>query len=177
MLDSILARYVSPRLAPVGTRISAIVPANLLTLAAFLSGAGALAMIGYRKYLVALGLLALRGVLDVLDGTVARTQAPTRTVATLDRMLDLVVSAAVPFAFALAMPERALAAMLLMLGLVARAGAGSEAGVPLLVGKTELFLAFALACIFPDRFSVIAYAVGILCFISAGQRVARMASS
>jgi hypothetical protein len=93
-------------------------------------------------------------------------------------MLDLVLGAAIPFAFALAMPERALAAMFLLLGLVVRAGSGSMAGESgELVGKTELFLAFSLACIFPDQFSIIAYVVGVLCFVDAGRRIAQAVSS
>ena len=178
MLDSLLSRYAAPRLAPVGGRLSASVSTWVLTLAAFATGAVALPMIGYRKYMVALGLLVLRALLDVLAGAVARAaQGPARIGGMLDRVLDLVLSAAVPFAFALAMPDRALPAMFLMLGLVARAGVPPETREPVLVGKTELFVAFALACIFPDRFSVIAYVTGVLCFISAGQQVARVASS
>jgi hypothetical protein len=56
--------------------------------------------------------------------------------------------------------------MFLMLGLVAR-GTAREA----LIGKTELYTAYGLACLFPDWFSLIAYAVGILCFVSAGLRL------
>ena len=82
-------------------------------------------------------------------------------------------AAGLAFAFALAEPDRALAAMFLMLGLVARTAVLAEtpAGWPL-VGKAELFLAFALACLFPAWFSILAYAVGILCFVAAGSRVA-----
>lgn len=148
----------------------------MITVAAFVSGALALPMVGYKKYFLALGLLVLRGVLDILDGAVARVRGPTRAGETLDRVLDLVLTAAVPFAFALAMPERALAAMFLMLGLVARAAAGEGREPAQLVGKTELFIAFALACIFPDRFSIIAYVVGVLCFVAAGRRVAMVTS-
>src|SRR6185437_11144672 len=41
-----------------------------------------------------------------------------------------------------------------------------------LVGKTEIFVALALACLFPGWFSVVAYGLGILCFVSAGLRLA-----
>ena len=96
-----------------------------------------------------------------------------------------------PFAFALAAPSRALAAMFLMLGLVARAAAATAAArlqdsgpilagleqASALVGKTELFVAFAAACVFPNWFSLIAYVVGILCFVAVGSRVAANAVS
>jgi phosphatidylglycerophosphate synthase len=176
MLDAILSRYLAPRLAPSAAGLSRTVSANVLTVTAFVCGAAALPAIGYKKYFLALGLLVLRGALDVLDGAVARVAGPSRMGTTLDRVLDLVMTAAVPFAFALAQPDRALAAMLLMLGLVARAGAVTSGEGRALIGKSELFVGFALACLFPDRFSIIAYVLGVLCFIAAGQRVAAVAS-
>jgi hypothetical protein len=75
--------------------------------------------------------------------------------------------------------------MFLMIGLVARAAVltadvrlkAGTLGTALglggdLVGKMEIFLAFALACIFPNWFSVIAYVLGMLCFVMSGFRVA-----
>ena len=67
--------------------------------------------------------------------------------------------------------------MFLMLGLVVRAGAEAIPNTKpdpfgLSIGQTELFLAFVAACLFPNWFSVLAYAVGILCFVSAGSRLA-----
>jgi phosphatidylglycerophosphate synthase len=177
MLDAFLSRYLAPRLAPWAARLSRAVSADVLTVTAFVCGAAALPAIGAKKYFLALGLLVLRGALDVLDGAVVRVAGPSRMGAVLDRVLDLVMTAAVPFAFALAQPDRALAAMFLMLGLVARAGAvTSAADGRALIGKSELFVGFALACLFPDRFSIIAYILGILCFVAAGQRVAAVAS-
>ena len=174
MLDAILSRATAPYLTPVGARLSANLSSPMLTVAAFVAGAAALPAIGFPKYWVALGLLVLRAILDGLAGLVA----PAVVRPPLDRMLDLVLSAAIPFAFALAMPERALAAMFLLLGLVVRAGSASAAGESEeLVGKTEFFLAFALACILPDRFSIIAYVIGVLCFVGAGRRVAQAVSS
>jgi phosphatidylglycerophosphate synthase len=185
MLDSLLRRPFDRLLAPVGLALSHMTSANALTLAAFVCGVAALPDIRFQKYFFALGFLILRAVFDVLDGSVARVRGPTAFGAYLDQVLDLAVSAAVPFAFALAQPDRALAAMFLMLGLVMRAGAAvgvrpGKTGVTavvldqtgMLVGKSELFIAFALACVFPAWFSVIAYVVGILCFVAAGSRVA-----
>lgn len=178
MLDSLLRRQLSPYIALPATRLSTRVGANTLTLVAFVAGAAALPAIGFHKYLVGLSLLAVARVLDAVDGPVARARGTRPFGAYLDQVLDLVLSAAIPFAFALAAPDRALAAMFLMLGLVARAATSAgQTGDTNWIGKTELFVAFALACIFPDRFSVIAYVVGVLCFVSAGQRMAAVASS
>jgi len=181
MLDAILRRNTESVLAPAAARLATLgVRANALTLAAFAGGVAALLAIAHRDYLAGLGFLLLGRLLDGLDGPVARREGPTAGGAYLDTTLDFLAGAAVPFAFALAQPDRALAAMFLMLGLVARAGAligqvrlGAVAGqLATLIGKTELFAAFALACLFPNWFSIIAYAVGIACFIAVGARVA-----
>ncbi|MBV9903443.1 MAG: CDP-alcohol phosphatidyltransferase family protein, partial [Alphaproteobacteria bacterium] len=71
--------------------------ANTLTVAAALAGAVALPEIGYRKYFFGLGFLVLRGVLDIADGAVARSRGTTAFGGYLDRLLDLVITAAVPF--------------------------------------------------------------------------------
>ena len=103
----------------------------------------------------------------------------------LGLVLDLLWTASVPFAFALGQPDRALAAMFLMLGLVAGSAASTaEARVAegavgaafglggSLIGETEILLAYALACVFADWFSIIAYVLGMLCFVMTGFRVA-----
>jgi phosphatidylglycerophosphate synthase len=187
MLDAFFRRKTDGYLTPVAARLASLgIRADMLTLVAFACGAVAVLGIGHRNYLVALGFLVAARLLDMLDGPVARRSGVTVFGAYLAFVLDLVAAAAVPFAFALAEPDRALAAMFLMLGLVARAGAAAGAARPdsagaaraalhragQLVGKSELFAAFALACIFPSWFSLIAYAVGILCFVGAGSRLA-----
>jgi phosphatidylglycerophosphate synthase len=185
MLDSLLRRQFSSFVALPAARLSTRVSANALTVGAFVAGAAALPAIGFRKYLVALGLLAVARALDGLDGPVARARGTSPFGCYLDQVLDLIITAAVPFAFALAEPERALAAMFLMLGLVARAAAAASLPGPMvglpeqnsLIGKTELFVAFALACILPDRFNLIAYVAGVISFLAAGQRMAAVASS
>ncbi|HXC57288.1 MAG TPA: CDP-alcohol phosphatidyltransferase family protein [Rhizomicrobium sp.] len=190
MLDAVLRRRLDGYIAPATALVAGLgVGANRLTVAAFLSGGVALFDISRRYYLVGLLFLVAARLFDVLDGRVARLNGETVFGAYLKSVLDLTVTAAIPFAFALAAPGRALAAMFLMLGLVARAGAASAAAQPVgqdpvivyfgrvgrLVEKTELFIAFALACVFPDWFSAIAYIVGMLCFIAVGGRVATAA--
>jgi phosphatidylglycerophosphate synthase len=155
-----------------------------LTLAAFACAVGAMVDISHGHLWLALALLAAARIFDGLDGPVARRTAATERSAYLDLVLSLTASAGIPFAFALALPDRAPAALFLELGLVVNAAAAIAqvrltgfVGTVLhragsLIGKSELFLAFALACLFPDRLSIIAYAVGILCFAGAGSRVA-----
>jgi phosphatidylglycerophosphate synthase len=185
MLDTVLRRTSEPFLAPLAGRLSGFgMRADAMTLAAFVSGIATAVDIGYRNYLIAVGFLVLRAIIDSLDGPVARREEGGRFGAHLDSVLDIGFSSAIPFAFALAEPNRALAAMFLLLGLTVRAGASSTEGddsgplgqLGALVGKTELLIAFALACIFPNWFSMIAYCVGVLCFLAAGGRVAAAAS-
>ena len=174
MLDSLLRRQLDGPLTAVAAWLGARkVRALALTLSAFLCRAVAMLDIGHRNYLLGLGLLAVAGAFDLLDGPLARCEGAAPLGAYLDHVLSLIAAAGIAFAFALAEPDRALAAMFLMLGLVARTAALTGAPTAgLLVGKTELFLAFAVACVFPAWFSIVAYLVGIACFVAAGSRVA-----
>lgn len=76
-----------------------------------------------------------------------------------------------PFGFALHDPAQALAAMFLVLALAmfatkkALAGQAGIAGMHWLAGAGLI-----LACLLPNYFSIIAYLVGITCFIAIGQR-------
>ncbi|HEY0300856.1 MAG TPA: CDP-alcohol phosphatidyltransferase family protein [Rhizomicrobium sp.] len=177
MLDAFLRQNLERYLEPVAARLAGWrVRADALTVSAFILTGVAAADIAHRQFLWGLGFLVAARLADSLDGAVARRTGPTVAGATLDIVLGLIATAVVPFAFALAEPERALAAMFLMLGLVAQAGAGTvpSAAPPLLLGRSEFFIVFAAACIFPQWFSLIAYIVGILCFLAAGRRVAKM---
>lgn len=80
----------------------------------------------------------------------------------------------VPFGFALATPERALAAMMLLAGLAL------FATVRAMAGRMETDLLHAVvalgllgACLFPAAFSLVAYCLGVACFAAAGQAAVR----
>ena len=77
----------------------------------------------------------------------------------------------IPFGFAIAAPESALAAMFLMLALsvLTVLGRGYVSLVTWLVAAT-----FLLVCIFPSYFSLLAYIIGVMVFIAAGQGLARV---
>jgi len=88
---------------------------------------------------------------------------------------DLVVYAALAFGFALAEPERALAASFLMFGLVllavsrlAFASKNPPSPRASLAAVAVVFVAVALACIRPDYFNLVAYIGGLVCFPVAG---------
>jgi phosphatidylglycerophosphate synthase len=190
MLDALLRSHIEPVLAPATARIAAArLSVSSLRTVGFVLGIGALPYIGHRAYLFGLGLIALGRLFEAAAGAVARARGESAFSSHLGRVLDLLWTASFPFAFALGQPDRALAAMFMLIGLVARTASltaaqepnGGPAGIVLeaganLLGKTELFIAFALACFFPDWFSIIAYLVGMLCFVMAGCRVATRAA-
>ena len=76
----------------------------------------------------------------------------------------------VPFGFALAAPERALAAMFLMFALSILTWFGPRR-VRLIHWLVALGL--LLACLLPDYFSLLSYLLGIACISKAGQGLAR----
>jgi hypothetical protein len=74
-----------------------------------------------------------------------------------------------PFGFALVDPARALAAMFLMFALCVFT---LLSGPRMRLVHWLVAVGFLLACLLPDRFSLLAYIVGIACFAKAGQGVA-----
>lgn len=132
------------------------------TLAAFLVGLAALPAIGFGRAWLGLALILMsRALAFAASDDGARGTA-----------LDLVFFASLPFAFALADPSRALAATFLLFGFVAASAMG-ERGTHR-IDAIVCTLAFAVACAFPGRFSLVAYGLGLACFAVAGVRIARL---
>jgi phosphatidylglycerophosphate synthase len=190
MFDSQLQRAFSPLIdglaAPLARRGAS---AMTVTVAGFVCGIAAIVFIISGFYGIGFLLLLLNRICDGVDGAVARRTEPTALGEFLDVLLDYVVIAAVPFAFAASQQTNALAAAFLLLGLMA--WATSELGFKLmqahyerdyplegrrfptsLCGFTETFVVFALMCFAPWLFSVLCYLYGILLFVSVGVRVA-----
>ena len=172
------------------TRIaSAGMRPQLIALAGFGMSFAAVPFIAHAAYLAGLGLIVAGRLLGFLAIALARVTPRSAKEDFLARVLELIWSASLPFGFALAQPERVLAAMFLMLGLVARAAALTADGRAMpgaagatmefggeLVGTAELSIVYALLCLFPHWFSIAAYALGIACFVMAGSRVANFGS-
>jgi hypothetical protein len=83
-----------------------------------------------------------------------------------------VAFAALPLAFVLDAPVRALSAVFLMFGLAANAAVALKFGRSL-IGVVELLFLFVLASALPDWFGLIAYVGGVLCFVAAGVEASR----
>jgi hypothetical protein len=95
----------------------------------------------------------------------------------VETILDFVVFAVLAIAFALADPSRSLAALFLMTGLLAAGmtqASLKSSGTLLtrLLGSGEVAGAFLIAALLPDWFSLIAYVLGVACFVIAGVRIA-----
>ncbi len=159
MLDALLSRLFGRALESVGGRFEA----RILALAAFLAGLAAVPLIARHFYAVGLVVFLVSRIIWALaaHGRSGYAAAP---------VLEVLNFAALPFGFALADPTVALAAVLMMFGLSAVAMATLKFGRGWMA-PSELVIAFAIVCIVPERFGVVAYATAVLCFISAGVQI------
>src|ERR1043165_5454151 len=120
MLDAAIRTLIDPPLARAAARLAPFAPrADAVTLLGFVLGLAAAAAIARHFYLAGLVLFVLNRTCDGLDGALARAAKPTDLGAFLDIALDFIVYAAIPFAFALADPSRALAACFLVFSFIA----------------------------------------------------------
>jgi len=192
VLDAALRRAIAPPLDRLGGRIAAAgVSANAVTLVGFAVGAAALPLLSFELYLPALAAILLNRLADGLDGAVARCCAASDLGGYLDIVCDFLIYASVPFGFALARPENAGAAAFLLFAFVgtgttflafaaiaAKRRMVSDARGPKslyylggLTEGTETIVLFVAICLFPDRFAVLAYAFGGLCWITTASRL------
>ena len=194
MLDARLRRLIDPPLDRLGAPLAARgVSANAVTVTGFALGLGAAAAIASRAWLLGLALLLLNRLCDGLDGAIARRRGLTDLGGFLDIVLDFLIYAAVPFAFALADPAaNALAAAFLIFSFVgtgasclAYAVMAAKRGVATelrgrkslyylggLTEGTETIAAFVLACLWPALFPWIALIFGLLCWLTTATRIA-----
>jgi phosphatidylglycerophosphate synthase len=194
VLDARLRRLIDPPLDRLSAPLVARgISANAVTVAGFALGLGAAAAIAGRAYLLGLALLLLNRLCDGLDGAVARRRGLTDLGGFLDIVLDFLIYAAVPFAFALADPAaNAPAAAFLIFSfmgtgssflayaiMAARRGVSTELRgrkslyyLGGLTEGTETILAFVLACLWPALFPWIALIFGLLCWLTTATRIA-----
>jgi phosphatidylglycerophosphate synthase len=194
VLDARLRRLIDPPLDRLsGPLVASGISANAVTVAGFALGLGAAAAIAWRAYLLGLALLLLNRLCDGLDGAVARRRGLTDLGGFLDIVLDFLIYAAVPFAFALADPAaNAPAAAFLIFSfmgtgssflayaiMAAKRGVSTELRarkslyyIGGLTEGTETIVAFVLACLWPALFPAIALIFGLLCWLTTATRIA-----
>jgi phosphatidylglycerophosphate synthase len=162
------------------------VAADQVTLAGFAIGLLALPALWLGWYSVALALILANRLGDGLDGIMARQVGPTDRGAFLDIVLDFLFYASVPLGFALAAPENALAAAVLIFTFVgtgssflafaviaAKRGMQSTSfptkGIFYLGGLTEGFetiSVFVVMCLFPAWFVPLALIFAAACGVT-----------
>jgi phosphatidylglycerophosphate synthase len=181
MLDQGFKRIVQPPLDSVGAALARVhISANVVTILGFGCGLGAAAAIADERNDIGFALFVVNRLADLVDGAIARRRGVTPLGAFLDASLDFIVYAAIPFGFALAYPQNALAAAFLLFGLMVsaaptlafRAFSQSPMRGFSLCEHSETFIAFALMCLAPRwMFTVLAYFYGTLCLVSGGVRI------
>ncbi len=155
-----------------------------LTILAFLLGVAAAVMTGMQNPVGALILLWLSGILDVLDGTVARLIGrSTSGGALLDLILDRMVEAAMIFGFFYWMPDYAAMYLLFLTGMIFNFSTFLAAGSLYqnlgeksmhydsgLLERTETFIFFSLVLVFPQAAFVLFLIFNFLLFVTGIRR-------
>jgi phosphatidylglycerophosphate synthase len=195
MLDSAIRRKIDPFLDLGGQALAGLgVGANSVTVAGFLLGLGAafLICIDCPPVWVLLAFAASR-LCDGLDGAVAKVRGRTDLGGFLDIVLDFSFYGAIPLAFAFRDPSaNALPAAALLLSFyvngttfLAFAAIAARRGIEHasygaksllfsagLAEATETIAVFVLMILWPDAFAPLALAFAVVCFVSAGARIA-----
>ncbi|CAN1489113.1 PgsA Phosphatidylglycerophosphate synthase [Rhabdaerophilaceae bacterium] len=188
MLDSVLRPKIDPPLAFLAGWFASIgVHANHVTFIGLALGLGAAAAIAWEKMALGLVLILASRLADGLDGAIARINGKTEFGGYLDIMADFTFYAAIPVAFAVAIPSAQWPALLLVASfllsgtsfmaaaLVAKSQgwetrAQGEKSFYYLAGLaegTETIVFFVAFCIFPDWFSTLASIFAGLCLLTA----------
>jgi phosphatidylglycerophosphate synthase len=191
MLDAMMRRIIDPPLDRIGSRFAAAgVSANAITAGGFGIGLLAVPALAAEWYGVALILILLNRLADGIDGAVARHSKLTDLGGYLDIVCDFMFYAAIPFGFALARWDNAIAAAFLLLSFVGtgtsflgyaimaakrqmttdRRGSKSLYYLGGLTEGTETIAVFVAVCLMPDLFVPLAYAFGGLCWITTASR-------
>jgi phosphatidylglycerophosphate synthase len=193
MLDPLLRRWIDPSLNEAGAWLARRgMSANAVSLAGLAIGLTVVPLLAWGRYELALVVILLNRLFDGLDGAVARHKATTPFGGYLDIMCDMGFYAAVPLGFALARPDNALWAAVLLASFVCtgssflgRAVLAVQRGEPDdgargrksffhaagIVEGTETVVAFVLFCLFPEAFPWLAGIFAGLCFWTAAARV------
>lgn len=163
------------------------VRADVISLTGFVAGLSAFIALCFGQWPLALSLILVNRLFDGLDGAVARLQGPTTRGAFLDIALDMVFYALIPLGFAVQAPDtHALPAAVLIVSFV---GTGSSflafSAVAAKLGRKaadfpskgiyyagglaegfETIAVFVAMCLFPAKFTSIAYGFAALCAVT-----------
>jgi phosphatidylglycerophosphate synthase len=201
MLDATIQTLIARPLDSAGRKLARTsLTANAITLLGAVLAVPLIFAIASGSHAVALTLLGLNRLLDGLDGAVARSKPRSAAASNLGGYLDIVADyvfyAGVPFGFALAATDNAVAAAALLASflltcssflayaaLAAKQGveAGHEPRRELrksffysrgLMEGTETIAFFVVMILWPSHFAVFAWIFAALCVVTALQRAA-----
>lgn len=194
MFDPVLRRLVDPFLDRAGAWFAGRgVPADGASLAGLAIGLLVMPALAFGRYDLALVVVLLNRLIDGIDGPIARHGKSTAFGGYLDIMCDMAFYAAVPVGFALARPENAVWAAILLASFVCtgasflgravlaaqrgesydgRRGRKSFFHAAGLIEGSETIAAFILFCAFPGAFPWLAALFSALCFWTSAARVA-----
>ncbi|WP_372881624.1 CDP-alcohol phosphatidyltransferase family protein [Psychromonas sp.] len=171
------------------------ITADQVTLSGFFFGLLCFPALVYQEYKLALLFIIVNRIFDGIDGAIARRQGITDAGGFLDITLDFLFYSLVPFGFIVADPQsNSIAGAFLIFSFV---GTGSSfLAFAIMAGKrniahlgnpaqrhkslyyiggltegTETILCFALLCLVPQYFSIIAYTFGFLCWLTTATRI------
>jgi len=168
------------------------VRADTVTVTGFLIGLACLPAVAFDFMQLALVFLLINRLADGLDGELARLQRPTDAGGYIDITLDFIFYAVFPLGFAFADPvNNALPAAVLIASFVGTGasflafatqaekrdmvspdfGYKSLYYLNGLAEGTETIICFALMCVFPQHFALIAWCFAAVCAVTAINRV------
>ena len=193
MLDGTARRVLDPTLDKMGAYLATKgASANAVTLTAFVVGMISAALIAFGYMIPGLILLLLSRLGDGLDGAVARHTQTSDFGGFLDIVLDFAFYGAIPLAFIIYDPtNNAIAGAVLLFAFYVNGASflaysilaekyrlqtaiRGEKSVYFTTGlaeATETFAAFAIFCLFPSYFAVVAYIFAAICIYTAFSRI------
>jgi phosphatidylglycerophosphate synthase len=188
-----LPLFAAPHRAVARAFVRAGLSANTVTLLGCAIGLAAAPLVVFECYAWALAVILTNRFLDGVDGTIARMNGPTDRGAFLDIVCDFLFYAAIPLAFAFAVPaQNALAAATLLASFIgtgatflafaavaAKSGRDANPAYPNkaiyylggLTEGTETIIVFCLMCLLPQHFAMIAYVFAAACAITIVTRI------
>ena len=192
MFDAQIRPLMDRLLNPVGRSLAARgVMANHVTVIGVLFGLAATVSVAFQLFDIAFWLILLNRVADGLDGAVARASMTTDFGGYLDIVCDFVFYSAIPFAFAVALPENSFASAFLIFSFIGTASSflafailaekhnvsteirGKKAFYYLggLTEGGETILLLLAMVIWPSYFIFMAFGFGLLCWVTTITRI------
>ena len=192
MFDAQIRPLMDRLLNPVGRGLVARgVMANHVTIIGVLFGIAAAVCVAFQLFYIAFWLILLNRIADGLDGAVARASMATDFGGYLDIVCDFVFYSAIPFAFAAAHPENALASAFLIFSFVGTASSFLAFAIlaekrnisteirgkktfyylgGLTEGAETILLLLAMVT-WPSHFIFMAFVFGLLCWVTTITRI------